>query len=135
MDGGVGSKQWPLPSLRIPTVDPSTIQGELDPWTQVRAVLASAKSEGLPFDGPEGVFSQEGAWFWAMRAISAPRTASPAVIAEIEDSRKMIHEAKTFFRAAYENREMTGAELDLAFSLAEKRLDQAFADAPAQIAA
>lgn len=115
--------------LRIRTVDPRTIPGDLDPWTQVRVVLAQSKAAGLPFDGPEGEASNEGAWFTSMRAISPPRTCSVAVRAEIEDSRQIIHEAKPFFRAAYEGREVTAEEVDFSSAQAAKRLDEAWADA------
>lgn len=94
-------------------------------WEQVGAVLAECKREGLPFDG------EDGAWFKAMRSIFPERkTATPKVVRlELAKERDLLRECKPFFRASYENREVTVEEFEAASVRTEKRLDALLAAA------
>lgn len=58
----------------------------------VRPVMAAAREAALGFDE---------AWTAALRAISPPRSCSDAVRERIEEERRLIHETKPWWRAAY----------------------------------
>lgn len=65
----------------------------------------------------------EQAWLNAMRSFCPPRTANPAVHAYFEAERALMHEVKPWWQAAFENRDVTVQEFEVAAAKSEKRLD------------
>jgi hypothetical protein len=85
----------------------------VDSSETVRTVLVGAKQRGADF---------EDAWFWAMRAISPPRTCGPELRAERDLDRKLMHEVKPIWQAAYEGREVTELERQAIAQSGERRV-------------
>lgn len=92
----------------------------MNPWEQVGLVLAESKREGLPW---------EEAWFKALRTLSPEKTTGygPTVHDALALERDLMREVRPWFQAAYEDREVTADEFDVAVARTEKRLDQLLA--------
>lgn len=73
----------------------------------------------------------ERAWFLGMRVIHAPRTATDGARGHVEECRALLHEAKPFFRAAYEGGEPDGEELAKVQILVHRRWRREFRRAAA----
>lgn len=83
-------------------------------WQQVFAILAEAKREGLAF---------EAAWYRAMEALK-PEISCPMHIRRVlDEERDLLREGKPFWKAAYENRDLSAKEFESASAETEKRLD------------
>lgn len=85
----------------------------MDAAETVRVVLVGARERDADF---------EDAWFWAMRAISPPRTCGPGLRAERELDRVLMHELKPIWLAAYEDRPVTPEEREQMERISERRL-------------
>ncbi len=88
-------------------------------WERVGAVLAEAKRDGVPW---------EAAWFKAMETLKPTRKCSTAIRESLSRERELLRETKPWWRAGYEDGEVSAEEAAAAQSAAEKRLTAELAE-------
>lgn len=105
----------------------------MEPWQKVSDALADARQEGQRWeevtkaltDAKREGLSWERAWPKAMRSLSPEKMIG--LPQELRDDlaaeRDLMREVKPWFRAAYEDREVTVEEFERASEATERRLD------------
>jgi hypothetical protein len=104
----------------------AAVADQLIPVDQVVAILALGRRGGSSF---------EAAWFSALRAIRPPRSCGPPLRSAADETLVLLREVKPHFRAAYERRVPTRAELGKADRLANRRLNRLLSVEQTEIAA
>ena len=86
-------------------------------WRLVGLTLCECKREGLPW---------EQAWFQAMRRLSPEKTTGhgPEIREALAQERDLQRELRSYYQAAYEDRDETAEEFEARMQRTEKRLDQ-----------